>query len=144
VRLRIDRIDTLADGRVAVVDYKTGARQKFSDWGEVRPREPQLPLYAAALGADRVAALAFGRVHVEGCGYSGTAVEAGLLPGLRTREGAAETIVAAAEAAEALLSDHAAGNAAVDPAGGACDYCGLEALCRVHERGVVVAGEDDG
>ncbi len=143
VRLRIDRIDTLADGRVAVVDYKTGARQKFSDWGEVRPREPQLPLYAAALGADRVAALAFGRVHVEGCGYSGTAVEAGLLPGLRMREGAAETIVAAAEAAEALLSDHAAGNAAVDPAGGACDYCGLEALCRVHERGVVVAGEDD-
>ena len=144
VRLRADRIDTLADGRLVVVDYKTGAYQKSSDWGEARPREPQLPLYAAALGAERVAALAFARVHVDGCRYSGAAVDEGLLPGLRARDDAAHTIPAAAAAADALLRDHAAGNAAVDPAKGACDYCGLEALCRVHELGGVVAEDGDG
>ncbi len=143
IRLRADRIDTLADGRVVVVDYKTGAHQKFTDWGEMRPREPQLPLYAAALGAGRVAALAFARVHVEGCGYRGMAVEADLLPGLRPRDGAAETFVAAAEAADALLREHAAGHAAVDPVERACDYCGLEVLCRVHERGAAPGGDDE-
>ena len=142
IRLRIDRLDTLDDGRLAVVDYKTGARLPHADWGEPRPREPQLPLYAAALGADKVSALAFGKVHVEGCGYSGLATEAGLLPGLKATEGAGARIVAAADAAEALLRDHAAGHAAVDPTARACDYCGLEALCRIHEAGIA-AGEGD-
>jgi len=143
IRLRIDRLDTLDDGRLAVIDYKTGTRLPHSDWGEARPREPQLPFYAAALGAERVAALAFGKVHVEGCGYSGLATEEGLLPGLKAKEGAGETIIAAAEAAEALLSDHVAGNAAVDPTDRACDYCGLEALCRVHEGDGVATESDD-
>jgi probable DNA repair protein len=144
IRLRIDRLDTLDDGRLAVVDYKTGARLPHADWGEARPREPQLPLYAAALGAERIAALAFGKVHVEGCGYSGLATEAGLLPGLKATEGAEARIIAAAEAAEALLVDHVAGNASVEPTDKACDYCGLEALCRINEVGVAVAENDDG
>ena len=58
--LRPDRIDTLADGRRLVIDYKTGAVQRKSWLGE-RPADPQLPLYT--LLDDTVAGLAFGRVH---------------------------------------------------------------------------------
>ena len=144
VQLRIDRLDTLDDGRLAVVDYKTGQRPPYRDWGESRPREPQLPLYAAALGPERIAALAFGKVHVEGCAYQGLAATDDVLPGLRAQDHAAATFVDAAATAEALLRDHAGGNAAVDPADGACDYCGLEALCRIHEIDPEAGGDDDG
>jgi hypothetical protein len=43
--LRPDRIDELADGRRAVIDYKTRAPSK-TRWLGDRPQEPQLPLYS--------------------------------------------------------------------------------------------------
>jgi ATP-dependent helicase/nuclease subunit B len=47
VRVRIDRLDRLADGRLAIVDYKTGANVSSADWFAERPRDVQVPLYAA-------------------------------------------------------------------------------------------------
>lgn len=49
--LRIDRIDLLADGRLALIDYKTG-RTNISGWGGIRPEQPQLPLYALGIMGD--------------------------------------------------------------------------------------------
>ena len=43
--LRPDRIDEFADGRRAVIDYKTRAPSRTRWLGE-RPQEPQLPLYS--------------------------------------------------------------------------------------------------
>lgn len=55
MRLRIDRIDEMPDGRRLVIDYKTG--QQLPPAGEwyKRLRAPQLPLYATLTDADGIA-----------------------------------------------------------------------------------------
>ena len=74
VRLRVDRIDRLADGRLLLLDYKTGAA-RADGWSGERPAEPQLPLYALAAPGD-LAGLALARVRVDeklGAGLAGIA-----------------------------------------------------------------------
>ncbi|RTZ44692.1 hypothetical protein EKL30_09035 [Candidimonas sp. SYP-B2681] len=65
--LRLDRIDELHDGRLAVIDYKAGDAgiDPKSDWMRPRPVGLQLPFYAAVLaGEDQtVAALVLARLH---------------------------------------------------------------------------------
>lgn len=82
VHLRIDRIDRLADGRLLLLDYKTGT-VRAGGWSGERPEEPQLPLYALA-APEPLAGLALARVRSDephGCGLIGVAdVE---LPGCR-------------------------------------------------------------
>lgn len=87
LRLRLDRIDGLPDGRLAVIDYKTGGAgiDPRSDWMRERPVGLQLPFYAAVLaeGSASVAALLLTRLHARGievkgladgdCGFSGPA-----------------------------------------------------------------------
>jgi hypothetical protein len=46
-RVRIDRVDRLADGARVLIDYKTGAA--LQDWRGERPDNPQLPIYASLL-----------------------------------------------------------------------------------------------
>ncbi|MET0682985.1 MAG: PD-(D/E)XK nuclease family protein [Casimicrobiaceae bacterium] len=43
--LRLDRIDTLADGGTAIIDYKTGKVAAPAKWFDDRAQEPQLGLY---------------------------------------------------------------------------------------------------
>jgi probable DNA repair protein len=45
--VRIDRIDELADGTLAVIDYKTSERATSGEWFGPRLRDAQLPLYAS-------------------------------------------------------------------------------------------------
>jgi len=81
VQLFIDRIDALEDGRMVIIDYKTGAKPDYKNWAEPRITEPQLPIYAAlALVDDEVAAVCFARVKSEEHAFSGIATEADLLP----------------------------------------------------------------
>ncbi|NYT60088.1 PD-(D/E)XK nuclease family protein [Alcaligenaceae bacterium] len=65
--LRLDRIDELADGRLAVIDYKSGGGRidPKPDWMRERPVGLQLPFYASVLAQDdaRVAALVLARLH---------------------------------------------------------------------------------
>ena len=52
LRLRMDRVDRLEDGKLLVIDYKTGTVDKKS-WDLPRPDDVQLPLYAGfALNED--------------------------------------------------------------------------------------------
>jgi len=61
--LRIDRLDDLGDGRMAVIDYKTGMSVAPERWFGERPQGPQLGLYAMALGAEtRIAALVYAQL----------------------------------------------------------------------------------
>lgn len=46
LKVRVDRLDRLTDGSIAVLDYKTGERVKSSDWFAPRLRDAQVPLYA--------------------------------------------------------------------------------------------------
>ncbi|MBU0753358.1 MAG: PD-(D/E)XK nuclease family protein [Gammaproteobacteria bacterium] len=87
VRMVIDRIDELEDGRLLILDYKTG-KVSAASWNDARITEPQLPIYASLvtggeLGAEDAAdvcAAAFARVRLDDCGFAGIAAAGGLLP----------------------------------------------------------------
>jgi ATP-dependent helicase/nuclease subunit B len=53
-RLRIDRMDKTEDGRVLLIDYKTGTPSP-ADWFGERIQEPQLPLYAFQTAPEGIA-----------------------------------------------------------------------------------------
>ena len=89
VRGFIDRVDYAPDGRARIIDYKTGGRATPNDWMGERPDEPQLPLYAEALGMYRVSAVAFGRVRTGDTGYCGLARDSAVFPGLKSPSGRA-------------------------------------------------------
>lgn len=65
--VRLDRIDTLADGRLGVMDYKSGASKAklHQSWLRERPVDIQLPFYAAMLNQNDtvVAALVLAHLH---------------------------------------------------------------------------------
>jgi len=136
VRMRLDRVDSVAAGRV-VLDYKSGRRES-PDWYGERPTYPQLLAYLAALGAD-VVALATVNLTAREVRFTGVAATGDVLP--RVKAIPAVTGAAAADwraQREAwigligrLIRDFLAGSARVDPAPGACDYCHLTDLCRI-------------
>ncbi len=75
--VRLDRIDQLNDGRLAVLDYKTGAGKldPKPDWMRERPIGLQLPFYASVLAAadTPVAALVIARLHAREVAVKGLA-----------------------------------------------------------------------
>lgn len=65
--VRLDRVDRLADGRLGVIDYKSGASapDPRHSWARERPVDLQLPFYASLIGgqAPEVAALIQAYLH---------------------------------------------------------------------------------
>jgi exodeoxyribonuclease-5 len=82
VRMVVDRIDQLADGRQVIIDYKTGAAIDTKNWAEQRITEPQLPIYAALVNED-VAAVVFAKVLLDKPAFTGVADEKDVLPGVQ-------------------------------------------------------------
>ncbi len=142
LRLRMDRIDRLADGRLAVIDYKSG-RTRVAGWFGERPDEPQLPLYAVTAAAP-VAALAFAQVRPGECGFLGLSDGAELLPGVEAVDAGRVAGLTGGEwsamiarwrtVLERLAAEFRAGDARVAPKHypATCAWCPLPALCRVH------------
>jgi exodeoxyribonuclease-5 len=84
VRVVVDRVDQLDDGRLMVIDYKSGRNDSADTWAAERIGEPQLPIYAALAFPDReVAAVALARVTRDDPAFLGVAESDGLLPGLK-------------------------------------------------------------
>jgi ATP-dependent helicase/nuclease subunit B len=139
LRMRLDRIDSIGSGRV-ILDYKSG-QPGTPDWYGERPTHPQLLAYLAALGAD-VIALATVHVNTREVRFCGVAGAPQLLPRVKALPTAEADLAAAWRAQQAqwqrlierLISAFLAGDARVDPAPGACDYCHLSALCRIAEH----------
>jgi ATP-dependent helicase/nuclease subunit B len=149
--LRLDRIDQLADGGIAVLDYKSGRAEGFDPHAE-RLRRPQLPSYALAWDGE-VAAVASVHLRRDGVKWRGVADSDGRLPALRAAvraDGEWRALLARWRSGlTALLQEFTSGCAAVAPLPGACDYCHLAALCRVDsarlaEGGGEGAGDADG
>ena len=155
---RVDRIDRLADGGLAVLDYKTG-QVRVSSWLGARPDDAQLPLYALAAGEEEVRAVAFAQLRTGQMRFVGVARDEGLLPGVppverhksvRKHANSWTQLQAAwREQVDRLGEDFASGDARIDPKHGAvtCERCDLKPLCRVHERATglpeSMAEEDD-
>jgi ATP-dependent helicase/nuclease subunit B len=138
LQLRIDRVDRLADGSCAVIDYKTGGNAKANAWLDERPSSPQLPLYVEAFGPNNVSAVAFGRVRAGETGFAGLARDPAEFPGCKAtpKEFASWDALLAEwhRRLEVLAREFATGDArlAPDPRR-ACRYCHLPSLCRIGD-----------
>ncbi len=133
VRVRMDRLDRLDDGRVIVIDYKSGAAESFEPRAQ-RPRQPQLLAYAL-LAAGEVAGVAAVHLNPDAIRWRGVAADAALLPELARSRGPTvpwpELLAHWRTVIDALVRQFVSGAAAVDPQEGACRNCHLPALCRV-------------
>jgi probable DNA repair protein len=142
VRVKLDRVDRLHDGSLAIIDYKTGGETGRAEWLGERPRQPQLPLYVQAVGAERVAAVAYGRVRAGESGFVGIARDPASFGGIASfgvdapREYTSweDLLRAWRERLLVLAAEYASGDArlAQDPAS-ACRLCHLASLCRINE-----------
>jgi len=136
---KIDRVDRLADGSAALIDYKTGAPGSLNNWAGSRPQSPQLPLYAIA--GDAPGAVAFAQVKRGRCGFSGAADGDNFGPGvpavaanksLKAFADWDELVAHWRRALPALAAEFRAGDARVAPYQPAvCERCNLHTLCRV-------------
>ena len=137
LHMRVDRVDALEGGGRAILDYKSGRPVK-SDWLGERPTHPQLLAYAQALGDD-VAAIATVVVSAREVRFDGVARAANLLPAIKPvspggeADGWLEQQSAWRAIVVRLIRGFLAGDAAVDPRPGACDYCHVRDACRIAE-----------
>ncbi len=137
---RIDRLDALASGGHALIDYKTG-RPTPNAWLGERPDDPQLPLYAVAAKED-IAAVAYAKLHTGSMKFMGFGRDKDLV--MKAKDWDA-LLAGWRQALDALGSSFAAGDARVDPKNllATCRYCDLQPLCRVHERIAALGGDEE-
>ena len=136
IKTRADRVDALPDGREIILDYKTG-QLKSRGWEGERPDEPQLPLYCAT-SEKPVAGAAFAVIRVGELRFRGLTTQDVGLPALTKMSidppiPFDRQLLEWRRVLEHLAEDFRAGKAQVDPKPGACDNCGLRALCRIRE-----------
>ncbi len=153
--LRIDRIDTLADGGALIIDYKTGLPPGTAQCIEQRPRAPQLGLYALSYAATNPAeplrALAYACLRRGELKADGLAADAGVWDALRTPSDLRDAPFAGwveleahwRRELEALGTEIREGVATITPRHVAttCRQCGRQALCRI---GSAALGTDEG
>jgi ATP-dependent helicase/nuclease subunit B len=139
VHMRIDRVDRLEGGGLALLDYKSGAPMPL-DLAAARPSHPQLIAYAQTL--TDVVALAMVHVTAGTVQFAGVARESGLLPQIRALAPAGADPLASWAAQqrewratlERLIAGFLAGDARIDPRPGACRYCPVIDICRISAR----------
>ncbi len=145
LRLRMDRVDELADGTLLVIDYKTGLVSLNECFGE-RLQSPQLPLYCIAF-APTAKGVYFALVRKKNPIFKGledTGVsfyenpEPGVDNHLKSQEDWQVIVQQWQSDIEAAMVDFLAGLAVVDPIAGqsTCRNCDFGALCRIRERAI--------
>ena len=146
IDVRIDRVDRLADGTYAILDYKSG-RAVTPDWDLARTTHPQLLVYLLAAGVP-VSTLAVAHLDPKAVVFKGIGDADARLPGLKGVAAPAAPAAAAGEVpgpwarqlqvwhdqVRQLAGDFMRGEARVDPMDKACDYCHLHAFCRIADR----------
>ena len=134
LRMRVDRIDELADGSRLLIDYKSGRADRIKlDADEPRPL--QLAAYVAALASQDapVQGAALLSLHAAQLGFRGRALDIENAPrGLKVQPDWNEQSARWQQVVEQLLDAHLQGDARVAPAQGACRYCHLASFCRIQ------------
>src|SRR5690606_20256800 len=142
LHVRIDRIDALETGGIAVIDYKTGTGPKASDWLGPRLRDVQLPVYATAVPSGRLAALVVAVLRPERARYLGlwdppdAFPERGRAGALSARDAGTRTtdlVDAWRDGIAALVGEYAAGDARLFVDGAESAAGPYAPLTRVYE-----------
>jgi probable DNA repair protein len=130
--LRLDRVDRLDDGRLLLLDYKSGKAQPFDAFAQ-RPSQPQLAAYALALGAEvaGVSMLYVGREEVQVRGVADRAGRLKKLPAVPEPLGWMQLQQQWQQRLQVLAQEFIDGYAALEPQPRACERCHLQLLCRV-------------
>jgi RecB family exonuclease len=154
-RMRFDRVDALADGGIAIVDFKTGRAERPARWFDPRPRATQLGMYVLAQRDAQpeveVRAAAYAQLRPDAVAAVGLAADASAWPALTPVSACKLDGWQALEAwwrsqLSALASEIASGNAVVSPRQSplACRTCCLQPLCRIQSvRNLVEQSLDD-
>jgi hypothetical protein len=143
--VRLDRVDALASGGVAVIDYKTGLASAPPRWFEDRPQGVQIALYGAACEQAvpdvPVQALAYAQLRPGEMKAVGLASDERVWPALNTpatlKGGDVADWVDAQSQLRSRLTElvgaFGGGHAAISPRDPkkVCSRCGLRALCRI-------------
>ena len=140
-RLRVDRVDALADGGAAIIDYKSGTQETTKSWFRDRPCGSQLGMYALAQRdaepAVPIRAVLYAKLRADEIAPIGLALDAFAWPQLAAADPKRFPTWSAMEtwwrtSLGGLAADIARGWSAVDPRNPLpCRYCGLQALCRI-------------
>jgi ATP-dependent helicase/nuclease subunit B len=135
MRLRLDRIDELADGSQVIIDYKTGQDISVNDWFDQRPKEPQLPLYVI-INSDKVRGLLFAQVRAGKMQFKGITESTQQIVNkhVETRQDWPILVENWRNTLQQLARDFYNGKAQVDPKEQqqTCQHCNLQILCRVR------------
>lgn len=143
IKLRIDRIDRLKNDKLLLIDYKSGKQNPEKLEGE-RPSEPQLLVYAAAMG-DAVEGMLFGQVvrgNLKLVGITKDMQAQTQKPSNAIGLGWGRQLRIWNETVKRLARDFRQGEAAVDPTPKACTYCDIKPMCRILEIRASEAGGD--
>ncbi|HTW80111.1 MAG TPA: PD-(D/E)XK nuclease family protein, partial [Terracidiphilus sp.] len=144
LNLRMDRVDRLKDGKLLVIDYKSGDVDPKM-WELPRPDDVQLPLYAGfALDAEaECGGLVFAKVRAGEVEFAGRVDDAkGTLrpktsgnSNLVKKPLTPEQLTLWKEYIEKCAKSFMAGHAEVDPRDypDTCKECALKTLCRIEE-----------
>ena len=154
IKLKIDRIDELANGYRIVIDYKTGTDLHAEDFLTVPLIEPQLPMYAVSHPGRDIDGIVFAQIRKGSCHLLGLVRDKGMLARVKDLSGFArasdmgisdwsELLIFWRHQLDQLAEDFANGKAAVQPFDRekSCRYCDLTGICRIQE--ISLGGADD-
>ena len=146
LNVKIDRIDRLNDGSLAVMDYKTGKYTPTrQSWLEARPEDMQLPLYYTITAEQQlgdVSAVTIAHINAEKIAYSGLAARNNFDKAVKPVDEDAKLATTWSAVTQQwknqvrlLAREFMQGEAQVMPVRGfhSCQYCGLQPLCRIQE-----------
>ena len=126
-RIKFDRVDALADGGMAIIDFKTGLAERPAQWFDPRPRATQLGMYVLAQRdaqpGVKVRAAAYAQLRPDAVAAVGLAADASAWPALSQVTEVSACKLDDWQALEAwwrsqlgaLAAEIAAGNAVVSP-----------------------------
>ena len=131
---RLDRVDELNDGRLIIIDYKTGISTVSSMCGE-RPEEPQLPLYLVSSEPSAVAVV-FAQVKAGSMKFNALVRDRDILPGIKATSEWEELVASWRADLTRIAVSFSKGDAQVNPKKypDTCRNCDIQSFCRIYER----------